>query len=318
MGTSWSAKFVAPRSIDDRIAQGGVERRLAEVVEQMSTWEPGSALSRYNASAPGSWHGLPSAFATVLACALEVAELSDGAFDPTAGALVDAWGFGATNRHDEPAFAVPDEAALAAARTASGWQRVAFDRATRRLQQPGGVSLDFSAIAKGFAVDHVSRYLHELGFADTLVEVGGELRGDGIKPDGQPWWVALEQPPDLEPGDSAPDDLVALHDLSVATSGDYRRFYMAGGARRSHTIDPRTGRPIEHELASVTVLHRECMLADAWSTALGVMGPRAGLAYADTHGIAARFLSRAASESMSSSSIGSGEQLSAAMRALME
>jgi thiamine biosynthesis lipoprotein len=229
---------------------------------------------------------LPDAFFEVLAVARDVAGRSDGAFDPTAGALVDAWGFGPV----EPR-GVPDAAALARTRALAGWRRLDLDPARRSALQPGRLSLDLSAIAKGFGVDLVARRLDALGIESHLVEVGGELRGSGVKPDGQPWWVQLEDPAAAAVVDAG-QTLLALHGLSVATSGDYRRWFEHAGTRYSHTIDPRDGLPIRHALASVTVIHAQCMLADAWSTALNVLGPDAGPALANRLGLAARFLVR--------------------------
>jgi thiamine biosynthesis lipoprotein len=157
------------------------------------------------------------------------------------------------------------------------------------MLQPGGVRLDLSAIAKGFAVDLVSELLTRRGLTDHLVEIGGELRGSGIKPDHSPWWVALDGA-----DDTMGDTVVALHDLSVATSGDAQRFIAADGRKFSHTIDPRTGWPIPETLASVTVFDRSCMRADALATALSVLGPEEGHAYAVKRKIAARFLLRGA------------------------
>jgi thiamine biosynthesis lipoprotein len=155
------------------------------------------------------------------------------------------------------------------------------------------MAIDLSAIAKGFAVDKLARLLTARGIANHLVEVGGELRGAGGKPDGQPWWVALEAPPPGRPGGAvATDTVVALHGLAVATSGDYRRCFAHDGQRLCHSIDPRSGRPIAHGLASVTVLHQACMLADAQSTALTVLGLDHGLAHAQQHRIAALFVQR--------------------------
>jgi thiamine biosynthesis lipoprotein len=227
----------------------------------------------------------------VLAHALEVAGDTGGAYDPTVGPLVDLWGFGpAPRRHTRP----PADA-IAAARARTGWARLTLDARGRRARQPGGVSVDLSSIAKGFAVDEVAAYLRRLGVTSYLVEIGGELRGHGTKPDGTPWWVALERPPALPgAGSGAGDLIVALHGLSVATSGDYRRFFEDGGQCYSHTIDPRTGCPVEHGLASVTVLHPECMIADALATALMVLGAAAGLAYARRCGLMALFVDRGA------------------------
>jgi thiamine biosynthesis lipoprotein len=169
--------------------------------------------------------------------------------------------------------------------------RPRLDRVQRRLYQPGGAVLDLSSVAKGHAVDRLALRLEALGVRHYLVEAGGELRGAGVKADGQPWWVELEGVPDAI-GAPIPQSVVALHGLAVATSGDYRRYFHHAQRRASHTLDPRSGYPIANDLASVTVLAPTCMAADALSTALTVMGVEAGLAYADGRGLAARFLLR--------------------------
>ena len=181
------------------------------------------------------------------------------------------------------------------------------------MYQPSGIHLDLSAIAKGYGVDAVVASLQQAGVAHALVEVGGELRGLGMKAGGQPWWIQLENPPVCDGGLAAlPQTVIALHGVSVATSGDYRRFYFASGAcssaRYSHTIDPRSGEPIRHGLAAVTVVHPDCWAADAISTALNVLGADRGLHFAVEHGIAARFVQR----------VGDGyvERLSPALEAL--
>jgi len=291
MGTSWSVKLAtrATRPLAD--VQQAIEQQLDLVIAQMSTWEADSNLSRYNRAPAGSWHELPEAFFRVLECALQVAQESDGAYDPSAGLLVNLWGFGPENRYDQPGFQQPTPDAITKARALCGWQRVVLDRTQQRVQQPGGLLLDFSAIAKGFAVDLVAQTIASFGFESFLVEIGGELRGHGIRPDGQPWWVVIEQPPSQQ-GMVLDERLVALYRCTIATSGDYRRYFMRDAIRYAHTINPRTGEPLAHALASVTVIHPECMLADAWSTALGVMGVEEGLACADRLGLAALFLTR--------------------------
>jgi thiamine biosynthesis lipoprotein len=300
MGTSWSVRLVGPQAFRPEPVAQAIQRELDAIVAQMSPWDAGTDISRFNTAAAGSWHELPPEFCEVLQHGLAVARDSGGAYDPTAGAIVDAWGFGPRGRHDEPGFAPPSVERIAAARAASGWQRLAFDAASRRACQPGGLVLDLSAIAKGYAVDRVSALLAErFGFDDTLVEVGGELRGSGVKPDGQPWWVALERAPLWREGGWHDDDAlaatrVALHGLSIATSGDYRRFFSCGGVRYPHTLDPRSGQPIDNGVALVTVLHERCMAADALSTALNVLGPENGLRFADAHGVAALIVVRAA------------------------
>lgn len=293
MGTTWSVRCVGPQGLRLDAIERAVDAALAEVVAQMSHWEPGSELSRFNAAPAGHVQMLPPAFATVMEAALHVAAASGGAYDPGAGELVALWGFGPAGLrplHDEPGFAPPTRAACAAARR--DWRALQWDAATRRLTQPGGLRLDLSAIAKGHAVDRVAAVLAGCGLANHLVEIGGELRGAGLKPEGQPWWVDLEPP---APDCGLAPTRIALHGLAVATSGDYRNHFAdAGGQRRPHTLDPRTGRPIEHGIASVSVVHESAMWADAWSTALTVLGPEAGLALAAAQGLAAQIVWRAA------------------------
>jgi len=282
MGTSWSVRYAAPAALSATSLRAAVERALDLVIAQMSPWVESSEIGRFNRAAAGTLCPLSAEFCTVLRHALDVARRSGGAYDPTIGALVDLWGFGPPGRRAEP----PPEDEIAAVRAAYGWQRLFLDAASRTLRQPGGLRLDLSSIAKGFAVDLVAERLQALGVADCLVEIGGELRGAGVKPDGSPWWVRLDAPAAL------PEALVALHGLSVATSGDANRWFEHGGTRWSHTLDPRTGYPVPAALASVTVLHRRAMAADALATALLVLGPQAGYAAACEQEIAARFVLR--------------------------
>ena len=290
MGTTWSARMVLAGQADTQrpIIDAALQRQLDIVVAQMSHWEPGSELSLYNAAAPGTWRHLPSAFYKVLDYALGVAGMSGGAYDPCAGALVNCWGFGAERRFDQPSFQAPATAGIDAIVARRDRARVVLDAPARKVLQPGGVQLDLSSVAKGYAVDQLANSLHAQGVHNYLVEVGGELRGGGVKPNGEPWFVALEG----VPGSEGEPPLVALHGLAVATSGDYRRYFDYRGRRASHTLDPRTGHPIQNGVASVTVIHPECMAADALSTALSVLGPDDGMALAEEQGLAARFLLR--------------------------
>jgi thiamine biosynthesis lipoprotein len=286
MGTRWSVKYagrVAPAALEPRIVA-----ELQQVIDATSSWEPGSALSRYNRAPAGTWVELPPTLATVVAAGLEVARATDGAFDPTLGALVDLWGFGAAPSTQRP----PSIELLTSARASAGWRRLAFDEARARLYQPGGVQLDLSGIAKGHGVDRVVGLLAESGIEDCLVEIGGELRGAGCKPDGLPWWVGVDAPPAIDGSAVPPTTVIALHDLSVATSGDHRRQFVHDGHRYHHTLDPRTGQPVVAAPAAVTVLHPSCMLADAWATALTVLGTGQGLACATARGLAALFVER--------------------------
>jgi len=287
MGTTWTVKLIAQASVRLEEIRQGVQAQLDGVVAQMSTWEESSDLSRFNNGKEASWHTLPAELFSVLEHALRVAEQTSGAFDPTVGALVNRWGFGPSVRQAD----MPSDGDIQALCPQCGWQKLQLDASRRAAMQPGGVFVDLSAIAKGFGVDQVTRYLVNFpGVESCLVEVGGELKGHGIKADGAPWWTELELPADsvatVEP------IILALHDLAVATSGDYRRFFHDSDVRYSHTVDPRTGRPIANGVASVTVVHESCMHADAMSTALTVLGAEEGLDLAIRHSIAALFLVR--------------------------
>ncbi len=284
MGTTWSVKLIAAVSALPALERG-IQARLDQVVAQMSTWERGSDISRYNRAGAGSRHTLPAEFAEVLDAALTLAADSDGAYDPTIGPLVDLWGFGPAGACAQ----TPTADALADARVRVGWRRLGYDAATRALTQPGGACLDLSSIAKGYGVDRVADWLLAQGVEHCLVEVGGELRGHGRRPDGSAWRVAVERPG--SDGDAA-TAVIALDGDAIATSGDYRRYFDADGRRYAHTLDPRSGAPIDGELASVTVLHAQCMQADGLATALSVLGAREGLAYANRRGLAALFVVR--------------------------
>jgi len=281
MGTTWSLRFDNPRMLPLAEVRAAVEAALNRVIAQMSHWEPDSDISRFNRAQAGSRHALPAEFATVMRCAFEWATASGGAIDPTVGPLVSCWGFGPDAGEES---GLPAASVLAEAKERVGWSRLAFDAADGSLLQPGGVTLDLSGIAKGFAVDHGIEALRELGIADALLEIGGELRGIGKRPGGQTWQVLVD-------GDPSGARRVALADMAIATSGDRWHRRSHGGRRWSHTIDPRTGEPVAHALASVTALHAECMQADALATVLTVLGPDEGFDFAQQHGIAALFVS---------------------------
>ena len=286
MGTTWTVQWSQPE--DAHALRPLLVQALARLVLQMSHWMPDSDLCHYGRVPAGTWWPLAPEFAMVMRAALEIAAASDGAFDPSAGPLVDAWGFGPPG----PRAQAPSVEELAAARARIGWQRLRMDG--ERLLQPGGIALDLSAIAKGYAVDHLAELLQAHGVEHYLVEIGGELRGQGCKPDGAPWWVALEQPPDGSPGASLPESVLALDGLAVASSGDYRRHADYGAGRVAHSLDPRSGTPLANGIAMLSLVHASTMQADAWSTALGVLGVEAGMRMATRHGLAARFVERLA------------------------
>ena len=287
MGTTWSVRLCNPQFTPLAPVRAAIEEALALVVRQMSNWEPESEVSRFNRAPAGSWHALSPAFFTVLQAAQHWALASGGAFDVGVGALVDRWGFGprpdAQADHAAPATmpSVQEQQALRPHRAGLALRDAGF-----QALQPGGLQLDLSGIAKGYSVDLVVDSLRAQGWTDFLVEVGGELRASGMRPGGQPWRVAVA-------GEAAgPARALPLQDMAVATSGDHWHAFEHGGRRYSHTIDPRTGEPVAHALASVTVLHAECMHADALATVLTVLGPVQGLAFAAEQCVAALLCER--------------------------
>ena len=286
MGTSWSVKVVGlPTGMTLPQLQQDLALLLDMVNQQMSTYIPDSDLSRFNQADADSWHALPADFYQVLAYSLALAGDTNGAYDPTVGPLVNLWGFGP----DKATLKAPSDEALAAARARIGWQRVELDAERRAAYQAGGVYVDLSSVAKGFAVDKLAEYLSARGLESYLVEVGGELRASGPKPDGTGWRVAVEKP---LPGVRDIARVLELDRGAVATSGDYRNFFEQDGVVYSHIVDPRSGRPVDHLTASVTVLADTCMEADALATAMTVLGPKEGIAFADARQLAVLFIVR--------------------------
>lgn len=285
MGTRWSVACDAASGVDAPALQQALAAAVQQVDAQMSPWRPGSDLNRLSHAPPGTWLALPPEILEVLDCALKISHLSQGAFDPAVGALVDAWGFG-------PARDAPDAAAIRAAAAASRpptHETLELDRAAGRARKHAPLQLDLCGIAKGYAVDRMTTVLHRHGVRHALAALDGELRALGGQASGQPWAVAVESP---QTGRRAVHSVIELQELAVATSGDYRRCLDVGGARLSHTMDTRRAAPVRNEVASVTVLANACMHADAWATALLVAGPSEGLALAQRMGLEALWLMR--------------------------
>ena len=281
-----SARALVPadRQIDRSAVAAEVRRVLERIEGRMSHYRPESELSRFNRARTTEPQRMSPETLGVVAEALAVSRASGGAFDVTVGPLAEAWGFGPGGR----ALAAPDRLVLAElrARVGAGLLEPDLVAGTLRKRRPDLV-VDLSAIAKGYAVDAISALLDEIGFEDHLVEIGGELRGAGTNEEGTPWRVAIERPVSGAP---AAQPILPLTDAALATSGDYCNFYDLDGARVSHTIDPRTGRPVTHGLLSVSVVAERCALADARSTALNVLGPEEGHALAVEQGWAALFV----------------------------
>jgi thiamine biosynthesis lipoprotein len=287
MGTRYSVKVVdLPAGLDEVALRAGVERVLEAVNASLSTYRPDSELSRFNRSAETGWVPATADLLRVVTEAQRVGRLTGGAFDVTVGPLVNLWGFGPGRGEDR----VPSATEVEEARARVGYARLEVRDPPPAVRKAiPDLYVDLSAIAKGYGVDRVSEYLESQGVGRYLVEVGGEVRGRGRNARGTPWKVAVERPAE---GERAAYAVVEVDGVGVATSGDYRNFFEKDGRRYSHTIDPATGRPVTHALASVTVVSDTCMTADALATGLNVLGPEAGYALAEREGIAALFIVR--------------------------
>lgn len=307
MGTNWRVHCTLPPGLSRSDVYGAIEEGLQNIVRQMSHFDSDSTLCKYNRALAGDWIELQPEFAKVMEISLDVAAQSDGAYSPALGELIDAYGFGAKACQSGH---VSVESIVSEYRP-SDWRKIRlqmFELSVNgeadcslpgssfgwKLYQPGGVELNLSSVAKGYAVDVVSQRLLELGVNHHLVEIGGELRGHGCKPDGTPWWCTLEKPPAAK---NLPETVIALCDLAVATSGDVvQQRLTKTGERISHLVDPRNGRPASDALATVTVLNHSCGVADAWATALYVVGMEAGLKLAKEYKLAAIFTRRGLGE----------------------
>lgn len=288
MGTSYSIKLVVPAGLGVDLARlhADINARLRTINARMSTYRPDSELSRFNASDSLEWFAVSDELAQLVSRAKAISALSEGAFDVTVAPAVNLWGFGPTPEPSEP----PDAATIAAVRA-----RIGDDKLEVRLDPPAlrkaraDLEVDLSAIAKGYGVDALATLLDAAGIEHYLVEIGGELRARGHKPDHQPWRIAIERPNPLA---REVYRVVELRDAAMATSGDYRNFITWDKQLYSHSIDPETARPVEHSLASVSVITEDCARADALATALLVLGPERGMALAEREGLAAFFVTR--------------------------
>lgn len=287
MGTSYSVQIVGPLDQPGREALAGRIRDSIEGTEQLfSTWRSDSEISRFNDSSRTDWQPVSSVVCALIERSVRISALTEGAFDITIGPVVDAWGFGPGS----DVTGAPDAETLEALMKSVGYGLLDTDcsQPAIRKRRPG-VRLDLSAIAKGYAIDAVAGLLENAGRDRFLVEIGGELRGRGRNGRGEVWNVAIENPIDPALG---PAGAVRLSDTAMATSGNYRNVVDLGGRRYSHTIDPRTGRPVGHALSAVTVLASSAADADAWATALMVLGPERGPGLAEHLDLAAGFFIR--------------------------
>lgn len=288
MGSTYSVKYVrsdgaAPLSE----LQAETEAILTRLDRELSTYRSDSDVERFNALPAGRCEAMPASVRELVMAGEQLSSQSNGAFDLTIEPLLNLWGFGPQGRAER----VPSTAELDQARKHVGHRHLRLEG--DQLCKDAETQLDFNSIAAGYAVDLVADRLEALGVQSFLVEITGELKAKGRKPDGSPWRIAIEAPRDDE---RVAQRVIELDGYSVSTSGDYRNYFERDGKRYSHTLDPQTGAPIEHRLAAVTVVDPSALQADGLSTVLMVLGPERGLAYADQHAIAAFFVTREGQE----------------------
>jgi thiamine biosynthesis lipoprotein len=290
MGSAWTVKIADPLPASRESLQASVQARFEAVNLALSTWRKDSALSQFNDNDTGDWQQIDAELADVLAYALGLAEESGGAYDVTVGPLVNLWGFGP----DPATGRVPSESAIEAARARVGWRKVHVDASKLRARKDPGVRIDLSSLGKGRGVDRVAGYLDAQGVKNYLIDLSGKLRARGKNAEGQAWRVAVE-PPQADASSGAPPfdpQIIALRDESVATAGDYRRFFEIDGRHYSHIIDPRTGWPVKHGTLSASAIAADCMQADALATVLMVMEPGDALALANRQRLRALLIGR--------------------------
>jgi thiamine biosynthesis lipoprotein len=286
MGTTYSVRIGLPEGALTKLQ---LENAVATILERvdalMSTYREDSELERFNRHRGTAWVAVSPETAYVAQAARDLAVRSRGAFDPTVGPLVRLWGFGP----EPPARVLPVRDRVAAVRAVVGFRHLHVREMPPALRKDrAGLGLDLSGIAKGYAVDAIAEHLLEMGVANFLVEIGGEIRAKGVSPRGETWIVEVEDP---FPHPSEQPALVTLGDVAIATSGPYRNFVVREGKRLSHVVDPRSGAPVASELISVSVIAPSAMQADGWATALLVAGPDAGWEIAKREQLAAFFLS---------------------------
>ncbi|MGZ7456658.1 FAD:protein FMN transferase [Pseudomonas sp. Ma2-10] len=285
MGSTYSIKYLRlaglPAPAEVRVR---VEKIFAEVDQQMSTYRSDSDIERFNDLPANRCQKMPAPILKLVRIGERLSQQSEGSFDLTVEPLLNLWGFGPQARNEK----VPSARALAEVRQRVGYQHLRIDG--DRLCKDAAVEVDFNSIAAGYAVDTIAATLEAMGIHNYLVEATGELKAAGKKLDGSPWRVALEEPRDDQ---QVAERIIAVDGYGVSTSGDYRNYFEQDGRRYSHSFDARTGAPVSHTLASVTVIHPSALMADGLSTLLLILGPERGWDYADTHDIGAFFVIRA-------------------------
>lgn len=283
MGTTYNVAVVDHDSRFDRTElQTAIDSALRTFNSKLSNWETGSEITRFNVAGNQAPTPMSPELSTVMKAAAEVNAASDGRFDTTVGPLIELWGFGAPGK-----TAMPDPKTVTQAMQRSGHANTLTLASDTMAKRQPDAQVYLAGIGKGYGADYVGQVLETFGIQDYMVEIGGDLYAAGRNPDGLPWQIGIEAP---NPADRTLVGVVGLSGLGLATSGDYRNYFEVDGARYSHLIDPTTGYPVTHRTASATVLHDNAMLADAWSTAMLILGREKGLEIATARDLAVQFI----------------------------
>ena len=292
MGTTYHIIAIASDNVETTIQKKKLKQQIDDqlraINQQMSTYQIDSEISQFNRYTKTDWFTVSNDIAFVVSNAQKVSQLTHGAFDITVSPLVNLWGFGTKNQNK-----IPSNHEISAV-----LDNIGFRHLTVRIQPPSlkkehlPLTIDLSAIAKGFAVDAVSHFLEEQGFYNHLVEIGGEIKTRGENTDNKDWQIAIEQPEKTHIANRNANKIISVSNVGIATSGDYRNYFIKDGIRFSHTINPKTGKPVTHQLASVTILNESCMIADAYATAVMVLGENTGKTFILNNNIKANMIIR--------------------------
>jgi thiamine biosynthesis lipoprotein len=289
-GTTYSITIHGlPPDLSEAEVRSIVELELASIDRQVSNWNHSSEISLFNAFRESDWYPVSEATCKVIAAGLNVSRETQAAFDMTVKPLVELWGFGVDSSVSE----LPSDTQIASTLSQVGWEKIEVRADFRAIRKTNpGMQVDLAGIAQGYSVDRIADSLEQAGITMFLVEIGGEAVSRGKKQDGTPWRIGIERPDQAINAQGSIQAVIKLENLAIATSGDYRHFRLIGNQRYSHIIDSRSGHPIRHNLASVSVVTKTCTEADALSTALMVMGESDGYSWANKHNVAAMFITR--------------------------
>jgi len=287
MGTSYNIKLNHETDdIDSKLLKSEIDRILLQINNQMSTYQEDSELSKINQSRSLEWINISADLFTVINTALSISNKTTGAFDITIGPIVNLWGFGPTEQPEQ----IPTDENIAATLDSTGYQYLHLRKSPLALKKDKeDIYIDLSGIAKGYAVDKIAAHLDQEAINNYMIEIGGEIKAKGVNHQNTPWQIGIEKPVFKH---RSVQEIINLDNLAMATSGDYRNYFEENGIYYSHAINPKTGRPVAHQLASVTIFQETAMDADALATAWLIMGPEAGMQLAEQENWAAVFIVR--------------------------